>query len=348
MYKTFDPDRDIVNQLSVINEIIAVGGSIFSSSAGDPNIKTYNHWVSGSRSGSFYHGCYSGIVSASSAVELVDVTFGYTISSSFYLAASGTNKVEKNKMYRYFAKMLLGDEDSVFTIEGANQNELIFLAIKRSQYKDEIKKGTVALKSIFSGGLSGTMTSYDSRVFNDVAASTVYSQTIRGDVGTLLSGAGVGSVAGLIYYQAGIIALVPERFTCTSSNTGNFWSSSMDYTAMAVSGGHVASGSYDTLLYSIRNRIQNVSFVNQSNLHSTFYFCRALNDEFNYSSNPTFVDGNGRIIPTSGANNLITRTYITKVAIMGENQEILATAAPSEPLKKTPDTELTLKVRLDY
>ncbi len=345
MQKNFDPARDIVNQLSVVNEVITFGGAIFTGSAGESNVKKYNHWVSGSRSGSFYQGCYSGDYTAASSVELVDVTYGFSISSAFYLAGSGTNKVEKNKIYKEFAKVLLGSENSLFTIDGANQNEMIFLAVRRSQYKDEIKKGTVALTSIFSGGISGAISVFNERVFNDVAASTVYEQSVRGDVGNLLSGT---TVAGKIWYQAGIIALVPERFSSTSSTVGNLWSGSFDYTAMAVSGGHQLSGSFDTMIYSVRNRIRSVSFVNQSNLHSTFYFCRALNDEFNYSSNPTFIDTAGRIIPTSGSNNLITRTYLTKIALMGENNEILAIGAPSQPLKKTPDTEYVLKVRLDF
>lgn len=348
MQKNFDPARDIVNQLSVVNEVISIGGSIFTGSAGEANIKRYNHWASGSQSGSFYQACYSTTYTSNNAVELVDITYGFSISSAYYLSPSGTNKVEKNKIYKEFAKMLLGSENSLFQIEGANQNELIFLCIRRSQFKDEIKKGSVALTSIFSGGVSGATSVFNERVFNDTAAATVYEQSIRGDVGNLVSGSGVGSVAGRIWYQAGIIALVPEKFSSTSSTAGNFWSGSFDYGAMATSGGHQLSGTYDTTIYSTRNRLRALSFTNQSNLHSTFFFCRALNDEFNYSSNPTFVDSAGRIIPTSGANNLITRTYITKVALFGENNEVLAIGALSEPLKKTPDTEYTLKVRLDF
>jgi len=34
--------------------------------------------------------------------------------------------------------------------------------------------------------------------------------------------------------------------------------------------------------------------------------------------------------------------------LYGANNELLAVAKVSEPIKKTPDTELSLRVRLDY
>ncbi len=41
-------------------------------------------------------------------------------------------------------------------------------------------------------------------------------------------------------------------------------------------------------------------------------------------------------------------SYITTVGLYGANNELLAVAKLSEPLKKTPADEFTLRVRLDY
>jgi hypothetical protein len=82
-------------------------------------------------------------------------------------------------------------------------------------------------------------------------------------------------------------------------------------------------------------------------MHSTIYFCRALNAEFNYSTNPTFIDNDGRIIVTSGSDNQ-TRTYITKIGMYDINDNLLAVSAPSEPVKKSPDNELIFRVKLSY
>ena len=365
MFKSFDTARDVVNQLSTVNEVVVFGPGVFTGSAGasgEFNVKKFNHWISGSTSpdsGSFYHALYSDNYTGSLATELVDITFGYSISSSFYASRSiagdyihATNFQEKNRIYKLFAKQLLGSERSFFEIGGITRNELIFVSLRRSQFKDELKKGTTALLTMNSGSgrdSGGGNVEFDDLVFNDDGAATSFQRGPRGDYANLKSGSLVG---GLVFYQAGILALVPEVVSNTSSlstNPGNFWSGSSgdghDYLSMVVSGG---AGNFDNLIDSIRYRMKNLSIVNQSNLHSTFYFCRALNDEFNYSSNPTATDSSGRIIVTSGAVDLNTRTYITKVGLMGENSEMLAMASLSKPLKKTPESELVIKVRLDY
>lgn len=352
MFKTFDPSKDIKTQTTPVSEVLVFGGTIFTGViANQSNIKKYNHWVSGTASGSFYHSLYSTNFTSASAVELVNVSYGQSISSTFYTNALATNKVEKNKMYRLHAKMLLGDEDERFNISGSNKDELIFVHVKRSQYKDEIKKGTVAIVSVFSGGVSGgggnNVVAFNSATITDSGAQTRWSATDRGDVANLVSGS---NIVGQVYYNAGILVLIPEMFSNTSSvatNIGNFWSGTADYPCLAISGGIGATKTYDNLLEGIRLRFRNLTIINQANLQTTFYFCRALNDEFNYSSNPTFLDSAQRIIPTSGSNALQTRTYITKVGMFGENEELLAVASCGEPLKKSPENEFIIKVRLD-
>lgn len=352
MAKTFDPARDSINQIAVVNEAIVVGGSLFSSSAGEPNIKKFGtHWISGSKSGSFYHAVYSTNYSASTSTELVDVTFGYSSQSVFYTATSGTNRVEKNRIYKLFAKQLLGSEASIFNIDSVDRHELIFVTLKRTQFKDEIKKGTVGLEMIFSGtSLSGANPNpHNTSISTDLDAISTFTQGARGDYALLKTGS---LAAGQVWYQAGMMALIPHRVSNTSSrgtNGGNYWSGGLDYDNLVLSGGQgVVQGTYENLLDAVRNRFRSVSFINQSNLHSTYYFVRALNDEFNYSSNPTFVDASGRIITTSGSSTLTTRTYITKVGLLGENSEVLAVASLSEPIKKTPENEVTIRVRLDF
>lgn len=345
MFKVFDPSRDIKTETSAINEVLVFNGALLTGSYN--NIKKYNHWTSGSRSGSLYQSIYNTNFTSSIAVELLNITYGQSISSSFYGDAKASNKVEKSKIYRLHAKMLLGDEDYRFNISGTNRDELIFLHFKRDQMKDELKKGATSLSAMLSGGLAGTnvQSVFSSATFTDAASVGSFSQTDRGDIGQLVSGS---NVAGLVFYQAGCMVLIPEIFSNTSSvstNPGNFWSGSHDYAALVISGG--GGGTFDNVLDGIRGRFLSLTTINQVNLQSTYYFCRAMNDEFNYSSNPTFLDSSQRIIPTSGSNNLQTRTYPTKILLLGENQEILASACIGEPILKTPSNEFSCRVRLD-
>jgi hypothetical protein len=41
-------------------------------------------------------------------------------------------------------------------------------------------------------------------------------------------------------------------------------------------------------------------------------------------------------------------TYITSIGLYSADNELLAVAKLSEPIKKTPENELTFRVRLDY
>ena len=108
-----------------------------------------------------------------------------------------------------------------------------------------------------------------------------------------------------------------------------------------ISGSSI-SGSCDA----IRNRIYNLSFNNTTELNSTIYFCRASHNEFNYSSNPTYISDSKIVVKDTSLDQPVS--YITTVGLYSANNELLAVGKVSEPIKKTPDNELTLRVRLDY
>ena len=69
-------------------------------------------------------------------------------------------------------------------------------------------------------------------------------------------------------------------------------------------------------------------------------------NKFNYSSNPTYTSGS-KIVTKSQATDTPV-TYVTTIGLYSSNNELLATAKLSEPLKKDPSNEITLRVRLDY
>ena len=85
---------------------------------------------------------------------------------------------------------------------------------------------------------------------------------------------------------------------------------------------------------------------------STNYFVRVKNKEFNYSNNPTFVsDGtDGKTKGTIVYQDLINnpRTYITGVGLYDTNNELIAIGKVSRPVQKSFDSELLLKVRIDF
>lgn len=96
----------------------------------------------------------------------------------------------------------------------------------------------------------------------------------------------------------------------------------------------------------LRHRIKTISFNNTTELNSTIYFCRANHNEFNYSSNPTYVQNSK--IAVKNINTDMPISYITTIGLYSPDNELMAAAKLSEPLRKDPTNELTLRVRLDY
>ena len=104
--------------------------------------------------------------------------------------------------------------------------------------------------------------------------------------------------------------------------------------------------SIQTACDSLRHRILDVSYNNTTELNSTVYFCRAHHNEFNYSSNPTYLTESQ--IRVKNLPQDTPTSFITTVGLYSPDNELMAVAKLSEPLKKDPSNELTMRVRLDY
>ena len=103
----------------------------------------------------------------------------------------------------------------------------------------------------------------------------------------------------------------------------------------------------DQLAGGFRRRIENISFNNTTELYSTVYFARAHHNEFNYSANSTYLS-ESKVRVKGNSITRPPRAYITTVGLYAADNELLAVAKLSEPLRKDPSTETTLRVRLDY
>jgi|TARA_R110002096_G_scaffold6626_2_gene30339 hypothetical protein len=93
-----------------------------------------------------------------------------------------------------------------------------------------------------------------------------------------------------------------------------------------------------------------LTFQNNTKINSTLIFCRATADEFNYSSNPTYTDSEGRIlvIDESQQGEEKSFSFVSTVGLYDANEELLATAKLSRPVEKNDEKDLTFRVRLDF
>ena len=336
-FTTFDLAHDVASIVSAINEVVTISSSLFITGTGDLNIKFYNNIATGSgvALGGYWQTVFDSSPTSSQSTALFDITFGYASSSAFNVAAAASSSQnEKVKVYREMASVLLGNQDSLFapSATGTNWTEAFFFLVKRGIMKDELKKGTTSVNLVGSAGyLSAT----------DAGAATAFKQTVGGDYAPLLSGT---VTVGLVYYNAGVVVVPASGVTqlpwVPATDT---WSGSVSLT------GCMLSNSIDSCVDGLRAHADILGFHNQTNLYSTVYFCRARNTDYNYSSNPTFVDPTTkRILVTSGSNVLQSRTYVTTIGLYDAMDNLLAVGKLNKPITKAPDSEAIFRIRLDF
>lgn len=346
-FKTFDPSKDSVVTRNLLHEAIPMTGSIVSGAYADNNIKNYSHGM--------FQSVYDYPYLSSSANHIFDLTCGYAATSSLSGAAS-TQNAKKINIYNQMAQVLAGfdaqgavrrfDEDGDLT-DGDKINEAYFINLTRLLYKDEIKKGSFTL----SLGVNATYGSPFTETINitDASGSNGYKvNSPAGEYGILFASDGTGTPmsspagtpVGLLYYQAGIAVLTASAFSGILSSPAEM--NVAAETVSAILSGSAISGNCDEL----RHRFENLSFNNTTELNSTVYFCRANNTDFNYSSNPTYLSSSQIVVKTDAMD--VPVSYVTAVGLYSTDNELLAVAKLSEPLKKDPSTEFTVRVRLDY
>jgi hypothetical protein len=133
--------------------------------------------------------------------------------------------------------------------------------------------------------------------------------------------------------------------------TSSIWAGTSDFfsasTGTSSFDEQLVSGSISGSADAFRHRMQNLQFNNTTEINSTVYFCRMPHNKYNYSSNPTYLS-DGQVRVKNGNRQNPPLSYVTTIGLYNSQNELLAVAKLSEPLRKDPTNELTLRVRLDY
>jgi len=265
-------------------------------------------------------------------------------------------------------------------------NEALFINFKRLFVRDGIKRETFAMRffqsasaaeqvedaaltangqdNIFRGTISGSI------IFTDVGASAnIERSQTGGSVGNLVNSSNTSETTGLIFYQQGIVILDLAKITSGSQKmSGSI--SSVGNTNSSIRMGRAGEGNPDAKFIpdfmvsgSIDDIVKHIStvrfgsgsqtfltFQNNTQINSTLIFCRATADEFNYSSNPTYKDSEGRLVVIDESEQGIQKSFsfITTVGLYDANEELLAVAKLSRPVEKNDEKDLTMRVRLDF
>jgi hypothetical protein len=339
-YEPFNTSQDVTTTKTLLHEVIPMTGSIVSGTYSDDNIKNYTHGM--------FQSVYDYPYLSSSANHIFDLTVGYDEDSGLSGSAN-TQNAKKINLYNQYAQVLLGYTGSTtdgvrkfesdLTLDGTGaMSEVFFVNFSRLITKDQIKKGSFSL-SLGTGSAYASPFAGDQLVLQDALATerTGYAVAQGGDYGLLYTNSsGTGNPVGNVFYQAGIAVITASVFASPIELN------SAGEDVEAVLTGSAISGACDAM----RHRMFNLSFNNTTEINSKIYFCRVPHNKYNYSANPTYLSGAQIRVKDVDSDTPIA--YITTIGLYSSTGELLATAKLSEPLRKDPTNELTLRVRLDY
>ena len=317
-----------------------------------------------------------------SSLLVQETTTSYDATNDqYYFPSQSLMMREKIDLYRTFAQQLLGDDTQAFTfisgsyngtsVVGTTIKEAVFFTFKRLSSRDQLKRETYALRMFYSGSspvlsdLSSSGTAEN--IYTDLGSATNVNYSFPGgSVGTLVDTATTNAV-GLIWHDQGIVVLDTSRvFNVTQSLSGTiesvttltqpFEGSLLSSSVYTSTGSLFYQASVDDILdYICSTRFTGsdatvMAFQNQTNINSSVYFCKFSADRFNYSSNPTYTDNDGRIVVIDPGQEDIQRSFafITSIGLYDADNNLLAVAKTSRPILKNYQREYTVKVRLDY
>lgn len=340
--KTFTPfvdDTDIApNQKEVVSAPLwsknqASLTSIYTSSAQSVNQKRY------------YYEVYNSQSNIQGAESQFSVAYGDSVGSGSSTGSSTQNVYDfpTKAVYSQYKQMLLNPGDSLFTFANGQTSDYIYVInVNRARFKDRMDTKTWQLTLKHSGSNNYTT------LIDDSTASTTDLAQLGGRVFNVRSGSISNGIHtpdttpwGLFYPDRGVIVLNGKALDASASfdtqrtpaTASGFDNALKLFTS--ISGAMSANVSH-----SFQGRTSEV-------MSSTYYFVRMFNGEYNYTTNDSFVSGSSGVVKYDSMVR-DPQVYVTTIGLYDDNQELLAVAKLSKPVKKSFDRELVIKVKLDY
>ena len=283
--------------------------------------------------GNFY-GSGSGYAVTSSLINPTKAT--YSQYKNYLLRPSDTLFNFKTGSYQSVGGTVT---DSTYSITGSS---IFTIAFSTNKFKDRVDEGQLEFTLNASNGTftfiddsSVVKTSQD--VYNIVSGSIVNGVPTVYQTSNTIGYTGIG----LFYPKTGVVVLNAAKLTSvvgvTEDTTYN--------NAYAVNQQYL----FNALVSATNNTMK---ARKSEYLPSRQYFVRVKNQDFNYSNNPTYIsDGtDGNTKGTIKINEFLTdpKTYPTTIGLYDDSNELIAVAKLSQPVQKSFNSVLLIKVKLDF
>lgn len=310
-------------------------------------------------SGQYYYNVYNANPSSNSSAEIqYAVAYGHVDGSgSVDLATDDNSLLATKATYAQYRTMLLDDPTLKFRFENASgvatdSNNIYVINIARARFREEMDAGNWSLKLSGSNGLFtfiddsgkkfGDTLGKAGRIFKVVSGSLNLGTQSEATVVSTTASNGLGY--GLFYPDKGIIILNPSAVGTTVGNVGEVGFANTGSLVGGLATTHEAYN-HKLLHYTIKKggdfearRTEDVS--------TQHFFVRATNREFNYSNNPTYTNSDGTFQETTFETD--PQTFITTVGLYNDSNEMIAVAKTSQPIVKSFDKEVLIKVKLSF
>ena len=314
---------------------------------------------------------------------------GEDANGKFLFPSTSLMMREKIFMYQQHAQKLLGDADEQFIAPFGSSDPsdgidaALFLDFKRLFHRDQIKRETFVMGfyqtgstiSLPAAGTNLTVVSPDYppqgfTIYTDIGASVNKEVTFGGQVSDIVDASNTNRTVGLLFNDAGIAVFDLKKIVQADQvMSGVIDAMKSGSTSTNLDAGHgqtpisasfipdfVVSASIDDIVDHLAftrfgsGSLSACVFENITNINATLIFARLGADEFNYSSNPTYVDENDRIVVIDNGQEEVQESFtmITTIGFYDANDNLLAVAKLSRPVEKSSERDITYTVRLDY
>lgn len=349
IFKNFDAD-DIVRANSVEVTTGLWTGDIGSLST----IFSSSIQASGSSTGEYYWDAYNANPNTDDQAEIqFAVAYGHRLGLGAPTVIDDDNATLSTKaIYSQYKQLLLDPGDSQFTFGTVSSDQIYVINVKRSLMKQALDPGNWSLNLSGSFGSFTFIDNSEQSLGNTAGSSglvyNVVSGSLTGPSGsTIAATSSAAGGFGLFYPSLGVIILNPEAIRTTIGMVSGGFAGAPNAPFAPVSGSSAVPTFNHAGLFNAIRLGGDFQARSAERISSTHYFVRIRNKEFNYSNNPSYFDeANGNLLHDSFIND--PRSYITTIGLYNEQNELLAVAKLSRPTQKGSDSEVNLRVRLDW
>jgi hypothetical protein len=308
------------------------------------------------KSAQYYYNVYQS--NDSSAEVQFAVAYGHVDGSGSVTLDNDPNALLASKAtYAQYRSMLLDNPTDKFKFENSagtttDANAIYIINVARARFREEMDAGNWSLKVSGSNGLFtfiddsgkkfGDTFGKAGRVFKVVSGSLELGTQNEATINTTTASNGQGY--GLFYPDRGIVIINP---TAVGDIVGSVWTE--DFTSVGNLSGSLSTTTeqenHKRLYYAIKNG-KDFDARRTEDINTQHFFVRATNREFNYSNNPTYFNADGTFSEPTFQTDPIT--YITTIGLYNDSNELIAVAKTSQPIPKSFDREVLVKVKLSF